>query len=402
MDTKRRGWLIVFVSTLIIFCSIGMTTATFSIYIPYFLKNYGYTNSQTSLLVSIRTMASFFCMFTVTKYFTFFSIRTGMALALLGSVVGFSIMASTSYYPLLCFCAFLLGSTYTFASMYPLTLLMNRWFGDRSTVPLSISSCGSGVAAVVCPTVITYVIEGYSLSTAFYMDAVVLALAAVMTFTCIKNSPDEASSAGKAQSKDAPPAHKFRSIPKLHFHLLMLAISFNGALTLAGWGHFAVLFRTNGYSSMEIAYALSLGGFTLMVSKFFYGFITERIHTFKSNFVFATLLNCAFLLSGLLPLGYSWTPTLMTLCCGLGAPISTLGVCMWAKEVSSPEAFPDNLRKLQTCHPLGGLVFSNIPGVLADLTGSYIPSYFILSAVGMISFFIIQSIYIKNKLYDLH
>lgn len=403
MNEKTQRWVLVAVCTLMIFISVGIATATFSIYLPYFIKTHGFSNTQTSFLVSMRTIASFLCMFTVTKYFSFFSLRTGMSLAMVGCAGAFALLGSTSNYLLNCVAVAMLGGCYTFASMYPLTILMTRWFGDKSGVPLGIASCGSGVAAVLCPTVITYIIENYSLSAAFYFDAAMtLAITALIYVFVRDNPPGEGAAVGGSKGKRAMAAHRFREIEPKYFMLLMLAVTFNGSLTLAGWGHFAVLFRTTGYSSMDIAYALSLGGVMLTASKFFYGFITDRIHTYKSNFLFCSLVNFGFLLCMLLPFHYSWLPTAIAVFTGLGCPISTLGIAMWTKEVSSPEHFPENLRKLQTCHQLGGLIFANAPGMLADLTGSYIPSYVLFFCLGMTSYIIIQSIYTKKKLYNLY
>lgn len=402
MNERIRKWLIIFTGTLVIFCSIGLTTATFSIYLPYFINDYGFANTQTSFLVSIRTMSAFIFMLSVTRYFNIFSLRTGMTISLLSSALSFVLMAHTTNYYCICLAVCVLGSTYTFASMYPLTLLMNHWFGEKSAVPLSISSCGSGLAAIFAPSVITYIIETCGIGIAFYVVASLIAATGAMVFLFVKDAPPVSAESSPQKGTVSSTIHKFRAVPRYHFYLLMMAVSFNGALTLAGWGHFAILFKTNGYSSMETAYALSLGGLTLTLSKFFYGFITERIHTFKSNFIFCSLINIGFLLCIVLPLGYRWIPSAMAFFTGLGAPISTLGVCMWAKEISPPKIFPDNLRKLQTCHLFGGLLFSNAPGIIADLTGSYIPSYMLFSLLGLLSFTIIQSIYIRNKIYNIY
>lgn len=402
MTEHLRKWIIIFIGTLVIFCSIGLTTATFSIYLPYFINDYRFANTQTSFLVSIRTMSAFIFMLSVTRYFNFFSLRIGMALSLLSSAISFVLMAQTTNYYCICLAVCILGSTYAFASMYPLTLLMNHWFGEKSAVPLSISSCGSGLAAIFAPSVITYIIEYFGIGIAFYVVAGLIAATATLVFLFIKDSPLLPTKKEASTNTPSSSPHKFQAIPRYHFYLLMIAVSFNGALTLAGWGHFAILFKTNNYSSMETAYALSLGGLTLTLSKFFYGFITERIHTFKSNFIFCSLINIGFLLCIALPFGYRWLPATMAFFTGLGAPISTLGVCMWAKEISPPSIFPDNLRKLQTCHLFGGLLFSNAPGIIADLTGSYLPSYILFSLLGLLSFTIIQIIYIKNKIYDIY
>ena len=385
-----------------IFCSVGMATATFSIYLPYFIKFHGFSNTQTSFLVSLRTISSFLCMFAVTRYFKMFSLRVGMSAAMVGCASSFLIMAFSSNYYLNCLAVAMMGGTYTFASMYPLTIIMTRWFGDRSGVPLSISSSGSGVAAILMPTLVTYIIDNYSLTAAFCMDAAMSLTSAALLYLIVRDAPGEEGSKESTQKAAAKVSHKYKEIPSKHFLLFMLAVTFNGSLTLAGWGHFAVLFKTSGYTNMQVAFALSLGGIMLTLSKFFYGFITDKIHTFKSNFLFCSLINLGFLMSALLPLGYVWIPNVMSVLVCLGCPICTIGIAIWAKEVSSPQAFPENLRKLQTCHQLGGLIFASVPGILADLTGSYIPSYIIFFILGMISFVIIQGIYIKNRIFDIY
>ena len=401
MNYKSNEWRLILVCTLMILVSVGVGTATFSIYLPYFIKVHGFTNTQTSFLVSLRTMSSFFCMLLVTWYFNRLSLRTGMTVAMVGCAAAFVLLGCTGNYYLNCAAVALLGGAYTFASMYPLTILMNQWFGDKSGIPLSISSCGSGFAAIFCPTVITYIMDTYGLSAGFFTDAILSLLVAVLIYVYVRDYPEDNEYSYIHGRKNAV-AHRFREISPLHFKALMLAVIFNGSLTLAGWGHFAILFKTHNYTSMQVAFALSMGGLTLTTSKFFYGFITERIKTFKSNFLFCTLINIGFLLCLLLPLGYGWVPGTIAVFTGLGCPISTLGIAMWTKEVSSPKHFPQNLKTLQTCHQLGGLIFANAPGMLADLTGSYLPSYMLFSCLGLISFVIIQSIYAKNKLYEIY
>ena len=128
MKYSRSQWLLILVCTLMIFCSVGMATATFSIYLPHFISTHGFSNTQTSFLVSLRTIASFLCMFTVTKYFKFFSIRTGMSIAMAGCASSFLIMAFTGNYYLNCLAVAMMGGTYTFASMYPLTIQRMQFF----------------------------------------------------------------------------------------------------------------------------------------------------------------------------------------------------------------------------------------------------------------------------------
>ena len=58
--------------------------------------------------------------------------------------------------------------------------------------------------------------------------------------------------------------------------------------------------------------------------------------------------------------------------------------------MSSPETYARTLRNLQFIYSVGGVISGTFPGILADVTGSYIPAYigFLASAV-LLPFFLI-------------
>ena len=47
--------------------------------------------------------------------------------------------------------------------------------------------------------------------------------------------------------------------------------------------------------------------------------------------------------------------------------------------MASADKFPEVLRKLQIIYACGALTFSSMPGVIADMTGGYIPAYILFS-----------------------
>lgn len=61
--------------------------------------------------------------------------------------------------------------------------------------------------------------------------------------------------------------------------------------------------------------------------------------------------------------------------CGL----CTLEISVWSGDMASADKFPEVLRKLQIIYACGALTFSSMPGVIADMTGGYIPAYILFS-----------------------
>ena len=70
---------------------------------------------------------------------------------------------------------------------------------------------------------------------------------------------------------------------------------------------------------------------------------------------------------------------------GFGAPLTTVGLSVWAADFSCTER--------QLCYAIGGLAFSFVPGMVADLTGSYAPVYVIFALFGVFSILTVQSTY---------
>ena len=64
-----------------------------------------------------------------------------------------------------------------------------------------------------------------------------------------------------------------------------------------------------------------------------------------------------------------------------------VGLTSWVMDLCSPDQFEVMVRRFQICYSAGSLVFSVMPGVLADMSGgSYVPAYYIFSSccLGMV------------------
>ena len=83
---------------------------------------------------------------------------------------------------------------------------------------------------------------------------------------------------------------------------------------------------------------------------------------------------------------------------GIGYAITTLGPSIWAGDMASKNFYAKVIRKLQISYQAGALIFSTVPGILADLLGSYIPAYILFVVFMTISMIMVTVSYCyKNK-----
>lgn len=81
MKRLHYGWAVCLAGTLLLFITMGTVSNGFSIYLPYILEQHGFTNSQTSFLVTLRCLVSFLAMLGIGVYYQKVSIRMGTGLA---------------------------------------------------------------------------------------------------------------------------------------------------------------------------------------------------------------------------------------------------------------------------------------------------------------------------------
>lgn len=74
-------------------------------------------------------------------------------------------------------------------------------------------------------------------------------------------------------------------------------------------------------------------------------------------------------------------------------PLNTVGLTIWATDFSPVELVSRRVQHFQLCYALGSFIFSFMPGVFADLTGSYAPSYVVFFAFGAFALVTVQLTY---------
>ena len=81
----------------------------------------------------------------------------------------------------------------------------------------------------------------------------------------------------------------------------------------------------------------------------------------------------------------------------LGMALSTVGLSAIAKSVSSEKRFGRTTKNLQIFTMIGSIAFNTIPGIIADAVGSYVPAYWIVTAITVTSLFLATTAFMRYR-----
>ncbi len=382
MKTRHYSWLICAGSTLLLFCTVGLATSAFSVYQPYMIQAGNLTNTQGSTILTVRSLAALFSLFFVDKFLRRTDIRLGALIALIGCTLSFVLFAVSHSFLGYCAAAAVAGVSYGLGGMIPVSMLIDRWFVSHRAFALGICAAGTGVATIIAPPLLTALMEVTSVATAFFAEAAFIAVAAVTVFLLLRNRPEEmglsALASEEAAAKAAVPARE-GGTNRSAMPYMLAAFVMIGAIANPGFSHLSVLYKTEGFDAMHVSFLISFVGAALTVGKCVYGRIADKLGSYKSGLVFFSLLVAGEGLSCFAgKTGFGVAMTAM-FCLGLGLPLSTVGLSVFAKELSSSVEYAKTLKRLQMAYMIGSLLFGPVPGMIADATGSYVPAYVLLS-----------------------
>lgn len=396
MKKLHRGWGVCLGCALLLFCTSGLTVNAFTVYQPYILKLNGFTNAQSSLIITVRSLSSLLSMLLAGAYYRRLSLRTGMSLAGAAVAGAFALFGLARSFAGYCLAAMVLGLGYGIGTMIPIAIVLEHWFLRKRTLALSLCSASTGLSTLGIPSLLTGLIETLGLRTAFFGEAVFIALMSLLTFLLVRDAPaDLDRQPYGADRPDAAAAARQtgRALRREHWFLLVPMLLLIGAMTSSGYSHLSVLAAAQGFDSGVIALAITVSGVMMTLGKCVYGWVSERIGTEGSNGLFSIVLLCGMVLCCVM--GRS-IPLLFAAMCayGGGLALTTVGLTAWAGDLSSPEQYDATVRRFQIGYAAGSLLFSPLPGLLADrFGGSYVPAYVFFTACTVAVVWIIRRTY---------
>ena len=396
---------------LLICVNVGFNSTSFSVYQHYLVELPGIGNVGGSAIVTTRTLVALLCMFFTGFYYKKVNPRLGFSVATICSCAAFVCYGSFQNIGGLCFAAVLAGIGYGLGGMVASTYLIGNWFKGKVGHVAGIAAMGSGIASIVIPICAGWIIETFSLSTAFYAEGATVLLISIFLLVFVKADPREVGlmpmtdsenfmhfGKRKKPQEEAPEdkaASQGIDLPISANVIMVIAIIFLGGVSVAGYNYFGILLTTQGIDTVTAAALLSLAGIFLTLSKFVVGAACDRFGTLIGSTIFFVMLLISMVLCCFVGAGGVPEAVLAAIMIGIGMPLGTTGVSLWSLELTTPEKMLKTIKRFQVSYAFGGFAFNMMPGVLAQLTGTYVSSYVALTVMTVISAVLVIAVYGK-------
>ena len=375
-----------------VFANMGMASTAFAVHQPYLVAMEGIGDTGGALILSARTLVSLIVMLVVDRYYNFFDVRRGVSIACFLTFVGFLVYSFATSLPVFIAGAVVLGAGYGFGGMVAATLLANRWFSEGVGTAVGIASMGSGCAAIIMPLVVVRVVEAFSLSTAFLVEACIALAVGVIVFLLLRNYPSDLGLQpykGKPGKKRMRPHAKLSSPSTPDRWLFLVSVAFVGMYCCGGITYLTVLLTSSGFDAVFAASVMSVVGFTLMLAKLVVGKMFDNLGSVVASAVMFSLGAVGFIVLCFVGTGIAPLMVVAGVFVGIGFSLGTVGVSVWSLETADEEHRTRQIRNFQVAYSLGGFVANTLPGIIKDLAGSYLVSY-----VGMLVLLVIAAIII--------
>ena len=404
MNTSAKAkphyaWIVCLCGLWLFVCNMGLCSNILSVYLP-FIEAEGLSDSMGSAILSVRCVFSFAVTFLVELYYRRLSLRRGVLLASLIGVISALAYAAGGSAFIYYIGAALGGIAYGLGCIYPVSLLLSNWFHTHRGLALGISSAGSGVATMVFSPLVSALVLRHGLNATFRLQAGFMLVSAFCVFLLLRDDPAQMGLSPygegdtgntRIREKEGP-----ETLPKLVLWMLALMMMLVGGAGQAFSGHLSVLTQSCGYSVKAAATVVSLQGMLLVCSKFLSGGMADRFGPKRCTSLLMALfvLGCAAvqLMNGV-SLFWCFAPVCFM---GFGASVYNVGPPLWAGDLSNKAGYPKLLKWLQIFYNLGGILFSAVPGLIANHTGEYKSSYVLIALMMLTSLLILRWAYWRS------
>ena len=265
---------------------------------------------------------------------------------------------------------------------------------------MGISSAASGVAMLVAPA-LTKITIGFGLKYGFLFMSLCCAVLGLIIFLLLRNTPEECSMTPyhhhAPASKNARPEREPEHPPytnAFHNGVILLVVFLIAAPVGVGVNNITIFLQRAGYDPMLAATAFSAIGLFMTVAKIvgaeMYDLVGGRFGNYILGGVFIGGL-------GLLLLAPGGNVTLLfagLLLYGFGLPLGSVATYQWGSDLYGSEGYANAVRVFSITYNVGSLVFSSIPGIMADHNGgSYMPAFIMFTVLAVVCIALLQWLY---------
>lgn len=406
MKEKKRfyfGWWILVVCFLMMFLQFSPSIQLSGLFVSPMAEEFGVSRTASSLSITIGILTSMGASLFAGKFLTKHSIRLTVCVSLfLYSVCYFLTALCNSVAALYAIWVArgILGSVLT---TLPVSIILNNWFGKKMIGKMvSISLVGAGFGSMVLNPVTGWFIETHGWRSAYYfytiLPLVLIPLVALTFyrkpedkgFERIGNLPEETTAeidhSGVA-AKDA--------VRTGGFWFSFAALTLIAGISQSWYNNGPSYLGSIGLDALSVSTVFSATAFGNMLGKLFLGAQCDRFGT-KSGLMTGT--GCAMagyvllILAGNSFLCYGGAALI-----GFGVAITTLASPLITSELFGRKDYGIIVGYLNIATSLGASLLPLVTSSIYDGGGSYLPAWYLLLGLGVLTFLFINIAYRKRR-----
>ena len=394
-------WVICFACTLMQFCNGGLGSTGFSVYQPYLISLSGLTNAQTSTMITFRQLMILVGMTVSARLIRRFEVRRVTCAAVLLSAAGFFLYSLGGSYAMYCAGASLVGFAYGFGGAIPVSIIISRWFDEHRGLALGLCMSATGLSAFAASPVINMLTQRYSLSFSFFVEAVFIGCCGILSTVLMHSRPSH-THAAPAGSREIRMKRNYavHDAPRPLYIAMMAGIFLFGIPSNLLNSHISVLYGSSGFTMGQVSILISVLGLAMTIGKASYGYICDRFGIYHTSMIFYILvlagtgLNC---LADRISFPVALAAVALM---AYGLAIAAVSIPMYAAKIMTEHEYSQTVTRLNFLFTLGSLLLGPMPGIIADMTGSYIPAFIILFIIALVSSILILRVYLAIRRLD--
>ena len=386
------GWVVA-ACCMLMMCSTALVSTGMGTNLNAMRQHLGFTNTQTSLVLTIRSITAFFAALLAGYYYRI-GLKKGMVLAMAFGAMAFALFTIAGENIYIVYAgAVLSGICYSYGMMMPISMILKQWFNQSRGTALAIASAGTGLMSLIFAPLVQSTINNHGIKAAFILQACFMVFVGILLAVFVVEKPEDkglepvggkdwvpqAKASGKASAKASGSAEPRQAVELSFFWIaaVVFATFLVGTGTSPASANFTNNLVTAGLDAMDVAKAISVYGAVIIGSKLVYGVCIDRLGTFKTTLVFGAIVSVGtFILYIINFFPGNMLMYIGMIVIGIGCPVQTLGYPNWIVDLDS-EHYNKSLVKCQTGYQLGAVLGSFFPGIIADATGSYAGAFFI-------------------------
>lgn len=293
----------------------------------------------------------------------------------------------------LCICDLLLGIAYAAASVIPIPLLINNWFGVRKRgLANSLALAGSGLGAMVMTVILNAVIQNFSWRWAYRLNMVlILVIVIPAIFLVVVSTPQEKGleklgdiQTPEKQSKEKSGMSVKEAKKTGYFWMILLSFLFLASVNASVSSSEISYLNDIGFSSTMAANIGAVVIGSLTVGKILLGILCDKCGL-KKGALFSNLLFTVSIAALYLTISVHSAVYLHVICFCIGGSMITVGVPLYVAQLFGDKEYSSFLGLINAMTGLGLPVGTVLGGVIYTAFGSYAPLWMLMTVLGALS-----------------